>query len=75
MYIHTEITPNPNALKFFPGHIINPNEPIHFDNKDGTKGKSVLAYNLLSIKNTRYVFFGSDFITITKGDPILKNIL
>lgn len=75
MYIHTEDTPNPNALKFFPSHTISPNEPIHFDNKDAAVGKSVLAYNLLNIENIKYVFFGSDFITITKTDKFGWNLL
>ncbi|WP_375318600.1 NifU family protein [Candidatus Tisiphia endosymbiont of Oplodontha viridula] len=68
MFIQTEITPNPNAIKFFPNISISPNQPMHFSNLDEAKGKSSLVVQLFSINNIKSVFLGSDFITITKEE-------
>ncbi|WP_425364200.1 NifU family protein [Candidatus Tisiphia endosymbiont of Hybos culiciformis] len=68
MFIQTEITPNPNAIKFFPNISISPNQPVHFSNLDEAKGKSSLVVQLFSINNVKSVFLGSDFITITKEE-------
>jgi Fe-S cluster biogenesis protein NfuA len=64
MFIQTEATPNPATLKFLPGR------PV----LDGTMeltsreqaAKSPLAEKLFDIPNVTGVFFGSDFITVTK---------
>ncbi|MDX2050705.1 MAG: NifU family protein [Rickettsiaceae bacterium] len=70
MFIQTEHTPNPNALKFVPilekGVAITA-QPIHFGSIDETKGIK-LAINLFRIPGVSLVFFGADFITITKND-------
>lgn len=68
MFIQTENTPNPNAIKFFPGLQVSPDQPIFFSDLLEVKGKSKLAELLFSIANVKSVFFGSDFITITKQD-------
>ncbi len=68
MFIQTEITPNPNAIKFFPNISISPNQPVHFSNLDEARGKSSLVVQLFSINNIKSVFLGSDFITITKEE-------
>lgn len=69
MFIQTEITPNPNAIKFLPNITISPGNPVHFANIDEAKSKSSLAVQLFTIDNVKSVFFGDDFITITKeGD-------
>ncbi|WP_375359052.1 NifU family protein [Candidatus Tisiphia endosymbiont of Neophilaenus lineatus] len=68
MFIQTEITPNPNAIKFFPNIPVSPNGPVHFSNLDEAKGKSRLVVQLFSINNVKSVFFGSDFITVTKEE-------
>ncbi|MDR0296503.1 MAG: NifU family protein [Rickettsia sp.] len=68
MFIQTEITPNPNAIKFFPNISISPNQPVHFSNLDEAKGKSSLVVQLFGINNIKSVFLGSDFITITKEE-------
>jgi Fe-S cluster biogenesis protein NfuA len=68
MFIQTEITPNPNAIKFFPNIPVSPNGSVHFSNLDEAKGKSRLVVQLFSINNVKSVFFGSDFITITKEE-------
>ncbi|MGI4776420.1 MAG: NifU family protein [Janthinobacterium lividum] len=75
MFIQIEATPNPNALKFFPAQEVSPDQPIHFGSKEDAKGKSSLALKLFDIDNIKTVFFGSDFITITKADSTDWNIL
>ncbi|AFB21370.1 NifU family protein [Rickettsia canadensis] len=66
MFIQTEDTPNPDAIKFFPGQEINSEGPIFFSELAEVKGKSKLAESLFHINNVKSVFFGSDFITVTK---------
>lgn len=63
MFIQTESTPNPAALKFLPGIDVSPEQPIYMTSKEGCD--SELARKLFSVKNVEAVFFGSDFITIT----------
>ncbi len=67
MYIQTQTTPNPNALKFLPGVEIKAGNPVSFNDKENC-ASSALAKLLLSIENVREVFYGSDFITITKNE-------
>lgn len=66
MFIQTEETPNPDALKFITGTDIT-GTPIHFANKDEAKG-AILVLNLFKIEGVKAVFFGADFITITKNE-------
>ncbi|MGX6960499.1 MAG: NifU family protein [Rickettsia endosymbiont of Pentastiridius leporinus] len=65
MFIQTEDTPNPDAIKFFPGQEIS-TQPIFFSEQTEVKGKSKLAESLFNINNVKSIFFGSDFITVTK---------
>jgi len=66
MFIQTEATPNPATLKFLPGRVVM--ESGTFDARDpaGADG-SLLAQRLFAIPGVAGVFFGYDFITITKG--------
>lgn len=66
MFIQTEQTPNPNTLKFLPGLEVMKSGTITFVEKEEAK-KSPLAEALFSIENVSGVFFGSDFITVTKS--------
>lgn len=66
MFIQTEDTPNPDAIKFFPGQEISSGQPVFFSELAEVKGKSRLAESLFSINNVKSIFFGSDFITVTK---------
>jgi len=75
MYIQTENTPNPNALKFLPAVEVSPAGPIHFSSIKEAMGKSHLAVKLFNIEDVEAVFFGSDFITITKSDTAQWNLL
>ncbi|MFV9875884.1 MAG: NifU family protein [Rickettsiales endosymbiont of Dermacentor nuttalli] len=67
MFIQTEVTPNPLTLKFIPGVQITKDAPMSFVNKEDTI-ISPLAQNLFEIVDVVGVFFGSDFITITKTE-------
>ncbi|WP_341787568.1 NifU family protein [Rickettsia endosymbiont of Cantharis rufa] len=66
MFIQTEDTPNPDAIKFFPGQEISSDQPVFFSEFAEVKGKSKLAESLFHINNVKSVFLGSDFITVTK---------
>lgn len=66
MFIQTEETPNPNALKFLPGCIISDNGPVFFSNIGEALKKSVLATKIFEIGSVSAVFYGENFITVTK---------
>ncbi|XP_052262823.1 NFU1 iron-sulfur cluster scaffold homolog, mitochondrial-like isoform X2 [Dreissena polymorpha] len=67
MFIQTQDTPNPNCLKFIPGVTV-----LDSGTKDFPNGQSAfcspLAKNLFRIEGVKAVFFGHDFVTITKKD-------
>ena len=67
MNIQTEITPNPASLKFLPGKIVMEKGTADFRNVEEAK-RSPFALNLFKIDGVEGVFFGSDFISITKND-------
>ena len=66
MYIETETTPNPATLKFLPGRIVMPAGTADFPNADSA-ARSPLAQALFAVDGVSGVFFGSDFVTVTKG--------
>ncbi len=68
MFIQTEETPNPMALKFLPGLKVSPNNPVFFENIEEAEASSFLAVQLLLIKGVKAVFFGYNFITVTKSE-------
>ena len=69
MFIQTEYTPNPQTLKFLPGKVVMEDGTAFFQNlEEGTK--SPFAKRLFGIDGVEGVFFGSDFITITKSQSI-----
>jgi Fe-S cluster biogenesis protein NfuA len=67
MFIQTEATPNPATLKFIPGKPV-----LSAGTRDyreaGEAEESPLAQRLFGIDGVTGVFFGSDFISVTKGD-------
>ena len=67
MFIQTEATPNPATLKFIPGKPVLAEGTADFTSKSEALA-SPLASRLFDIKGVRGVFFGSDFISVTKGD-------
>jgi len=72
MFIQTHDTPNPNSLKFVPGTQVmaTPGVTMDFPNVKAAAA-SPLAKHLFRIQGVTGVFFGSDFITVTKTDDDL----
>jgi Fe-S cluster biogenesis protein NfuA len=67
MFIQTEATPNPATLKFMPGRTVLDHGTMEF--RDASESKdSPLAARLFEIEGVKGVFFGPDFISVTKGD-------
>jgi NFU1 iron-sulfur cluster scaffold homolog, mitochondrial len=66
VFIQTEDTPNPATLKFIPGQTVMPSGTIDFSSADGA-ARSPLARRLFAVEGVARVFFGSDFITVTKA--------
>jgi Fe-S cluster biogenesis protein NfuA len=67
MFIQTEATPNPATLKFLPGRPVLENGTLDLRDPEQA-GQSPLAERLFGIAGISGVFFGSDFIAVTKGD-------
>ncbi len=68
MFIQTEATPNPATLKFLPGREVLATGTLEITEAEGAK-KSPLAEGLFNVPGVTGVFFGQDFITVTKrGD-------
>src|SRR5712691_8892400 len=67
MFIQTEATPNPATLKFLPGRPVLPEGTLDMRDKTAA-AQSPLATRLFEIAGVGGVFFGSDFITVTKTD-------
>src|SRR6266566_4722174 len=72
MFIQTETTPNPATLKFLPGREIMAQGTVDFPDAEAGK-RSPLAARLFAIPEVERVFFGSDFITVTKK-PEAKDV-
>jgi Fe-S cluster biogenesis protein NfuA len=66
MFIQTETTPNPATLKFLPGRTVLSEGTIDMPNVQEA-AKSPLAEKLFEVPGVSGVFFGSDFITVTKS--------
>ncbi|RMF12043.1 MAG: NifU family protein [Alphaproteobacteria bacterium] len=67
MFIQTEQTPNPATLKFLPGKEVLGDSTANFSSAEAA-AVSPLAAKLFEIDGVEGVFFGSDFISVTKGD-------
>jgi Fe-S cluster biogenesis protein NfuA len=77
MFIQTEATPNPATLKFLPGRTVLDTGTLDIPDREQA-AKSPLAEKLFSIDQVGGVFFGSDFISVTKtaGEwPQLKPLI
>jgi Fe-S cluster biogenesis protein NfuA len=67
MFIQTEATPNPATLKFIPGRVVLPSGTMEFGSRDAA-ARSPLAERLFGVDGVTSVFYGADFITVTKSD-------
>ena len=68
MFVQTEITPNPNSLKFLPGKKVSNSGLYEITKKDDVKNE--LVRNILSVNGVEKVFLGEDFISVNKNDVI-----
>ena len=67
MFIQTEATPNPATLKFLPGRTVLDTGTLDLRSRDEA-AQSPLAERLFAVDGVSGVFFGSDFIAVTKDD-------
>jgi len=67
MFIQTEATPNPATLKFLPGRAVLESGTLDMATREAAS-QSPLAERLFGIPNVSGVFYGSDFISVTKSD-------
>jgi len=67
MFIQTEPTPNPATLKFLPGRAVMGTGTADFTDPDQA-ASSPLAQALFGVAGVTGVFFGSDFVTVTKAE-------
>jgi Fe-S cluster biogenesis protein NfuA len=67
MFIQTEATPNPATLKFIPGRVVLDGGTLEFAGRDAA-ARSPLAQRLFTVPGVTSVFYGSDFITVTKSE-------
>jgi Fe-S cluster biogenesis protein NfuA len=67
MFIQTEATPNPATLKFLPGRVVMSEGTLDIRDPQAAE-RSPLASRLFRVKGVTGVFFGSDFVTVTKGE-------
>jgi len=74
MFIQTESTPNPNTLKFLPGRDVMGEGAVADFPSAEQAGRSPLASALFTIPEVARVFFGSDFISVTKRDGDWKHL-
>lgn len=67
MYIETEITPNPDTLKFLPGCEVLEGEGRHFAEPEAAEA-SPLAASIFEIEKVAAVFLGADFVSVTRKE-------
>jgi Fe-S cluster biogenesis protein NfuA len=67
MFIQTEDTPNPSTLKFIPGKTVMETGTVQFASIDEASS-SPLARRLFAVDGITQIFFGMDFISVTKAN-------
>ena len=66
MFVQTEVTPNPNSLKFLPGRKVSNSGPYEITKKEDSENE--LVRNILSVNGVEGIFLGEDFISVNKND-------
>jgi len=66
MFVQTEITPNPNSLKFIPGKVVSSVGSFEVTKKDNVNNE--LIRNILSVNGVEGIFLSKDFISVNKYD-------
>ncbi|XP_010479621.1 PREDICTED: nifU-like protein 5, mitochondrial [Camelina sativa] len=74
MFIQTQSTPNPSSLMFNPGKPVMEIGSADFPNSRSAMG-SPLAKDIFAIDGVVRVFYGSDFVTVTKSDDVTWDVL
>jgi Fe-S cluster biogenesis protein NfuA len=74
MFIQTEPTPNPNTMKFLPGQDVLSSKTAFFTDRENAS-TSPLAAAMFELPDIRAVFYGSDFITVTKTEASSWDVL
>ena len=64
MFVQSELTPNPNSVKFLPGKIVSKSGSFEVTKKDETNND--LIKNLFSVNGVESIFLGKDFISVNK---------
>jgi Fe-S cluster biogenesis protein NfuA len=67
MFIETETTPNPSTLKFLPGRAVMAQGTANFADAEAA-ARSPLALRLFALDGVTQVFFGADFVSVSKAD-------
>jgi Fe-S cluster biogenesis protein NfuA len=67
MFIQTEATPNPATLKFIPGRTVLDSGTMEFSSPESA-ARSPLAERLFAVSGVTGVFYGADFVTVTKAE-------
>lgn len=70
MFIQTEATPNPATVKFLPGKVVLEDKAAEFRSADEAARFSPLAAKLFAVPGVCGVFFGYDFISVSKDDSL-----
>ena len=77
MFVQTENTPNPNALKFIPEKKVSNLSSYEISNKSNINNEAIR--NILSINGVKSVFLSKDFLSVNKDESIdwedLKHII
>ena len=68
MFIQTEITPNPNALKFLPGKKVSNIGILEITKKNEVNNE--LVKNLLSVDGVEGILLANDFISVNKSKNV-----
>ena len=66
MFVQTEITPNPNSLKFIPGKVVSSAGSFEVNKSDNVNNE--LIRNILSVNGVEGIFLSKDFISVNKND-------
>ncbi len=69
MFIQTESTPNPATLKFLPGRTVLDAGSADFTTAEAA-ANAPLARRIFEVDGVTGVFFGTDFVTVTKADAV-----
>ena len=68
MFVQTEITPNPNSLKFLPGKKVSNIGTIEITKKDESNNQ--LVKDILAVNGVEGLLLASDFISVNKLEEI-----